>query len=408
MRVSLSYTEPQENYFFSPENEGKKFILLTKGRRFGATKGAANAMIEWCLAGDKCLWGDTVHANIDRYVDRYFKPELKANKIEYEWSKQAKTMKFESGGVIDFRSADNPENWEGFGYNKIFLNEAGIILKNKYLYTNAVLPMLMDFPDSQLFAAGVPKGKFLKNGEKHPFFSMWEQAGRNPLYRGLQYSSYDNPLLRTADIDALAEEIGRMSAQMKLQEIFGEFVELVQNAVFSEMDIENNRVADCPEHTKIVVAVDPATTSNKDSDETGIVVVGVDAKKHGYVLEDASGVYSPNEWASKAISLYEKYKANEIVAEVNQGGEMVKDVIQIRNRAVKIATVHAAKGKIARAEPVGALYEQGLIHHVGNFQKLEFQMTTFDGQNSKSPDRMDALVWGFHRILIKSKDFIAV
>ena len=95
--------------------------------------------------GKKILWGDTISTNIDRYVDRYWKPELIKSEIEYTYSTQKKVMTLQNfKGYIDFRSADRPENWEGFGYDIIILNEAGIILKNDYLFTNAVLPMLMD------------------------------------------------------------------------------------------------------------------------------------------------------------------------------------------------------------------------------------------------------------------------
>ena len=161
MQLDLSYTEAQLEVFFERK---ERFTVLTKGRRFGATHGAANACIEWALEGKKILWGDTVNSNIDRYFTRYFEPPLKAAGLSYDWSAQKKECRL-LDGHIDFRSADRPENWEGFGYHYIFLNEAGIILKDPYLYTNAVLPMMLDFPDSRLIAAGVPKGKIGKDGQ---------------------------------------------------------------------------------------------------------------------------------------------------------------------------------------------------------------------------------------------------
>jgi hypothetical protein len=130
VKLKLSYTRPQLDIFFGhPE---KKYIIISKGRRFGATHGAAKAIIEWALDGDKILWGDTVNGNIDRYFSRYIKPELKKG-IPYTWSDRKKELVI-GNGHIDFRSSDNPENWEGFGYKEIILNEAGIILKNDYLH----------------------------------------------------------------------------------------------------------------------------------------------------------------------------------------------------------------------------------------------------------------------------------
>ena len=221
--LNLKYTPAQLEILFS--NELAKFKVVTKGRRFGATKGIANGFIEWALDGvTPMLWVDTINGNIERYYERYFLPELKKLPREwYKWDVQKKLLKIRDS-IIDFRSADAPESIEGFGYKKIFLNEAGIILKNNYLYSNAILPMLMDFPDSQLIAAGVPKGKYKKDGTKHKFYELWEKVelGEQGFW-GKQYSSYDNPLLRPEDITEIIGEVSEAEAD---QEIFGRFVEV--------------------------------------------------------------------------------------------------------------------------------------------------------------------------------------
>lgn len=220
--INLSYTRPQLEIFFDWP-EGVRFKGVQKGRRFGATKGAANAFIEWAIEGTTpMLWGDTIHGNIDRYFERYFVPELKKNDIKYHWNGQSKQLKI-GNSFIDFRSEDNPQNWEGFGYMIIFVNEAGIIMKNKYLYVNAILPMLMDFPNSRLIAAGVPKGKKLKDGSEHPFYTICKSE--SPTHKIYKYSSYDNPLLDPEDIKDLEAEIGAMSPTMVAQEIYGEFID---------------------------------------------------------------------------------------------------------------------------------------------------------------------------------------
>lgn len=156
---------------------------------------------------------------------------------------------------------------------------------------------------------------------------------------------------------------------------------------------------------EIIIAIDPSMSSNVDSDLTGIVAVA-EAAGHIYVLEDASGIYSPNDWARIALRLYQKYNADYIVAEVNQGGDLVEHTIRTAEKEmgsgyVAYKTVRASKGKFSRAEPVGALGEQERIHHVGDFPKLESEMIDFQPGYQKSPDRLDALVWAAHHLVIQ-------
>jgi phage terminase large subunit-like protein len=156
----------------------------------------------------------------------------------------------------------------------------------------------------------------------------------------------------------------------------------------------------------MVVAIDPAVTSGEEADETGIIVLGKDRNGNGYVLEDRSGRYAPIEWAREAIALYRKYKADRIVAEINNGGEMVEHTIRMIDRNVAFNGVHASRGKVVRAEPVAALYEQRRVFHLGAFPVLEDQMCMFTTDLDRkatgfSPDRVDALVWGFSELLVE-------
>jgi phage terminase large subunit-like protein len=146
---------------------------------------------------------------------------------------------------------------------------------------------------------------------------------------------------------------------------------------------------------RIVVAVDPAVTSNEHSDETGIVVAGIGRDESLYVLEDCSTVATPDAWARVAVQAYRRWGADRIIAETNNGGDMVEAVIRSVDRSVSYRKVTATRGKVIRAEPIAALYEQGRAHHVGGFDRLEDQMIEFDPTiaQTKSPDRMDALVW---------------
>ncbi|WGD51224.1 hypothetical protein QA641_38005 [Bradyrhizobium sp. CB1650] len=142
-----------------------------------------------------------------------------------------------------------------------------------------------------------------------------------------------------------------------------------------QMDwLDRDRVSAAPELRRIVVAIDPAVSNNEGSDETGIIVAGVARDGQVYVLEDGSGRYAPHEWAAKAIDLYRSYKADRILAEVNNGGAMVEATIRALDPRVSFKAVHASRGKVVRAEPIAALYEQRNVHHVGGFAVLEDQM----------------------------------
>lgn len=195
------------------------------------------------------------------------------------------------------------------------------------------------------------------------------------------------------------------------QELEGEILGDIPGALWNRQSIDDSRVRTAPEDLeRIVVAIDPAASSEERSDEHGICVVGLardsDGYAHGYVLEDGSLKGTPEDWAKRAVHLYRKWQADKIIAEKNNGGEMVETVIRTQDRSLPIKLVHASRGKVVRAEPISALYEQGRIHHVGSFDELEDQMCTFSVDNVRnsstgSPDRVDALVWGLTELFDK-------
>lgn len=165
-------------------------------------------------------------------------------------------------------------------------------------------------------------------------------------------------------------------------------------------------VASCQ---RIVVAIDPAVSFGEDSDETGIVVVGVtgDDRPHAYVLADLSEKLSAERWAARAVAAAEAWGADRVIAEVNNGGDLVEATLRMASENVPYRAVHASRGKAIRAEPAVALYEQGRVHHVGEFTKLEGQMCTFDPERPRrrghSPDRMDALVWALFDLILTNR-----
>jgi predicted phage terminase large subunit-like protein len=183
------------------------------------------------------------------------------------------------------------------------------------------------------------------------------------------------------------------------QELNAELLSDMPGALWQLAWLDRDRVAAAPDDLRrIIVAIDPAVSNNEGSDETGIIVAGIAADKQMHVLDDLSGKHAPHEWASKAIAAYRKHRADRIIAEVNNGGAMVEATIRAVDSKVSFKSVHASRGKVVRAEPIAALYEQRKVHHVGNFPVLEDQMCSFtsDFDRSKvgfSPDRVDALVW---------------
>lgn len=222
------------------------------------------------------------------------------------------------------------------------------------------------------------------------------------------------------------------------QEIYAEILDDNPNALFTQRDLDLSRVKktrgffkpghevhlefdmpqgdERPQKFKItvdelVIAIDPSMSHDLESDETGIVVMAKDyasKKEDGniYVLEDQSGIYSPNEWARLALNLYQKYNATSIVAEVNQGGDLVEHTIRTVEKEMDIGRVNykqvrASKGKISRTEPVGALSEQHRLRHVGDLPKLEDQLISFAPGFQRSPDRLDAYVWGAHHLIVQ-------
>ena len=191
--------------------------------------------------------------------------------------------------------------------------------------------------------------------------------------------------------------------QLGRQELNAELLEDVQGALWTRNLIEEGRRdrAALPALRRIVVAIDPAISVSESSDETGIIIAGLGVDGHGYVLEDASGKFSPIQWAQRAVSLYRNHGADRIVAEANQGGAMVETTIRTVENSVSFKAVHASRGKIIRAEPIAALAEQHRIHLVGSFPELEEELCSFAAGSADSPDRLDAMVWAFTELMIE-------
>tara|TARA_B100000287_G_scaffold268306_1_gene252325 strand:- start:184 stop:1506 length:1323 start_codon:yes stop_codon:yes gene_type:complete len=184
------------------------------------------------------------------------------------------------------------------------------------------------------------------------------------------------------------------------QELHAEILDDVDGALWNREMIEAARTSTMPDMKRIVVAIDPAVSSKETSAETGIIVAGVDEAGHGYILEDCSIRGTPLEWANEAVAAYHRLQADRIVAEANQGGDMIRHTLDTVDRNIPIRLVHASRGKRVRAEPIAALYEQNRVHHVGSFPDLEDQLCSWVPDLSNSPDRLDALVWALTELVV--------
>jgi phage terminase large subunit-like protein len=190
------------------------------------------------------------------------------------------------------------------------------------------------------------------------------------------------------------------------QELYAEVLEDVEGSLWSRDMIESSMVRyneKLPDFKRVIVAVDPAVTANKNSDETGIVVCASDYKGKFYILNDLSGKYTPDAWAKKTVEAYESYKADKVIAEVNNGGDLVQKVVKTIDPNVSYKAVRATRGKFVRAEPIAALYEQKRVKHAERFNNLEDQLCSYNPEiTSQSPDRLDALVWGLTELSSRS------
>ena len=188
------------------------------------------------------------------------------------------------------------------------------------------------------------------------------------------------------------------------QELNAEILNDNPSALWNRKQIDDLRVREAPELKRVVVAVDPAVTSNEDSDETGIVVAGIGIDDEFYVLADYSLIATPQGWAKQAVTAYLDHSADRLIAETNNGGDLVEAIIRNVDKNVSYKKVTASRGKMIRAEPIAALYEQGRVHHVGGFDRLEDQMVEFNPiESTSSPDRMDALVWALTALTENNK-----
>lgn len=199
------------------------------------------------------------------------------------------------------------------------------------------------------------------------------------------------------------------------QELDGELIDDVAGALWQRDMLDAGRVGPdaYPELRRIVIGVDPPVSSGEKADECGIIVAGVGADGHGYVLADRTTKgQTPEKWAGAVVAAYHEFAADRVIAEVNNGGDLVESIIRHADANISYRAVRASRGKVTRAEPVSQFYEQGKVHHCGSFPTLEDQMCAmtqdFDPKAmGYSPDRVDALVWAFFALMVEPREMKA-
>ena len=331
------------------------------------------------------------------------------NKPEYE--PDNKVVRWRNGARADLYSGDSPGQLRGPQHDTSWCDETA-----KWKYPAETYAM-MDL-GLRLRASGLIPQCLITTTPRNLAFLRSLINHKATVARTVStYANLAN--LDPAFIQSIFERY--KGTRLGEQEIFGKVLEDVLGALWTMKMIDDSRLLSLdsqgnkikmPNMRRLVVAIDPqAVTPREDSEmegegpETGIVMAGLGTDGHGYVMADASDDYSPRDWADKAVSLYKKYRADMIVAERNNGGEMVAECIRGIDPNVPVKLVWASRGKITRAEPVAAFYEQSRVHHIANFASMEDEMTHYTGdKKERSPNRMDALVWALTELMVKPEE----
>ena len=374
-----------------PPGDWSSWLILS-GRGWGKTRTGAEWIVwqavlnpdtRWAIvaptfadARDTCVEGVS---GIRAVLDRYDMAE--------RWNRSLGEVKLKNGSRIKLFSADEPDRLRGPQHHGAWVDEMAAWRYLEETWDQLRFGLrLGDHPKTVITTTPRPR-KLLRDLAAHP---------GTHVTRG---STFDN----AANLSeaALTELRARYEgSRLGRQELFGELIEDVEGALWTQTLIDRHRVQQAPDLERIVVAIDPAVTASEDSDLTGIVTVGM-ADGHYYVLGDLSLKGSPERWARAAVEEYHAAAGDLIVAEVNNGGDMVASVLRTVDPDVPVKKVTATRGKQVRAQPVSALYEQGRVHHVGYFPELEEQLTTWTPEDAKSPDRLDALVWGVTSLMTR-------
>ncbi len=339
-------------------------------------------------------------------VNKLCFPDLKLNE-----HKKDGYYDFPNGSTFWLGGLEDKERLDkilGREYSTIYLNEASEIPYASAAIAFTRLAEVKPEIKQRIFVDLNPVGK--SHWTNRMFVEGRDPITLQPLARPEDYACARlNPQDNIHNLTPeFLESLASLPEKQRKRFFEGVFVDEVEGALWTYENIERNRLAEKPEDImfrRVVVGVDPSGAANKDSggDEIGIVVAALGSDGHGYVLADRSIKCGPREWASVAVQAYREFKADRIVAETNFGGAMVEETIKAVDRNVPVSVIHASRGKVLRAEPISALYEQNKVHHVGRFGKLEDQFCAFSStgyMGGDSPDHADAAVHALSDLIL--------
>jgi phage terminase large subunit-like protein len=294
-----------------------------------------------------------------------------------------------SGAYFKFEGSEEPDRWNGGNWTMLWPDEIGLI--NWESFKQARFALRLKLPDGSspyIVATGTPKNN--KNRKVLEALSLQDQTAT------FKVSTKDNPHLDEQARQDLYDEYG--GTRLGRQELEAEFIDDVEGALWTHDMIDDHRrtIIQMPELLRVGLAIDPSGTANRRSNETGIVIGGIDTYRHIWIRYMWGKVVHPSVWGRKVATLYddEEYAPNYVIAETNYGGEMVKNNIRNFGEGIPVRMVNAAQGKRRRAEPIATMYEQGKVHHVGEFPIGEDQMCSFIDEDENDGDGIvDALVW---------------
>lgn len=362
--------------------------LILAGRGWGKTKTGA----EWIVSqaedpgAQLALVGATSADLRDTMIEGpagILKSAKSHNPAIYEPSKRR--VVFASGAVAQAFSAEEPDRIRGGNFSGAWVDELAAFADPEEAFDMLTLALRLGRARCVITTTPRPSA----------FLKKLAQEKTTHVTRGSTFSNIAN--LSKSFVDTvIARYQGTSRGE---QELHAALLDEAEGALWKRSQIDFLRVRAAPQLVRVVVAVDPATTSNATSDETGIVVAGLGVDGHGYVLEDCSLRGSPDAWGRAAVAAYKRWKCDRMIAESNQGGAMVEHVIQTVDATIPVKLIHASRGKYARAEPIAALTEQNRIHHAGKFSLLEDQLCTWT-QDEGSPDRLDAMVYALTELNI--------
>jgi phage terminase large subunit-like protein len=382
-----------------------KYVLLFGGSRSGKTAFLLICIIIRALktkSRHAILRYRFNHAKISLWYDSIPKIlEIAFPGIEYHQNKTDWFIQFGNGSEIWIGGLDDKERTEkilGNEYSTIYFNECSQI---SYDSITTALTRLAERTtlENRVFFDNNPPSR--KHWSHKMFIEYIEPETSEPLDKELYASLLMNP---HDNIDNISEDyiknvLEKLPLRKRKRFLSGLWGDDNDKALWKSEWIDNNRIYDIPDLSRIVVAIDPAVSSNPDSNEHGIIIAGEaknekDNQYHYYVLDDESLIGTPQEWANTSIAAFHKFNADRIIAEKNNGGDMVMSTLKNVNNNIPVSLVWASKGKFTRAEPISALYEQGRVHHTAIFDLLEDELTDWNPEESKySPNRLDALVW---------------